>query len=110
VSGLSDSQVRAQAGVILAEGTLTGGVGATDTAYLTQLVSGRTGLAPADSQVWVRDVLNQEQAAITAAKQVADATRKASAMAAIYTFVWLLIGAFIASVAGAIGGRLRDAY
>jgi hypothetical protein len=110
VTGLSDTQVRAQATTILAEGMTTGGVDATDTAYLTQLVSGRTGLAPADAQARVQDVLNQEQAAMTKAKQVADAARKASAMAAIYTFVSLLIGAFIASVAGAIGGRLRDNY
>ena len=48
--------------------------------------------------------------AVTKAKQVADSARKASAMAAIYTFISLLIGAFIASVAGAVGGRLRDAY
>jgi hypothetical protein len=110
VTGLSDAQVRAQAAAILAEGLGNGGVDAADTAYLTQLVSGRTGLAPADAQARVRDVLNQEQAAMTKARQVADAARKASAMAAIYTFVSLLIGAFIASVAGAIGGRLRDAY
>jgi hypothetical protein len=110
VTGLSDAQVRAQAATILAEGVTNGGVDATDTAYLTQLVSGRTGLAPADAQARVTDVLNQEQAAIAKTKQVADAARKASAMAAIYTFVSLLIGAFIASVAGAIGGRLRDTY
>jgi len=110
VTGLSDAQVRAQAAAILAEGLTNGGVDAADTAYLTQLVSGRTGLAPADAQARVQDVLNQEQAAVTKAKQVADAARKASAMAAIYTFVSLLIGAFIASVAGAIGGRLRDTY
>jgi ABC-type dipeptide/oligopeptide/nickel transport system permease subunit len=100
----------AMVAAILAHGAEEGSVSSTDTAYLTQLVSGRTGLAPADAQARVQDVLNQEQAAITKAKQVADATRKASAMAAIYTFISLLIGAFIASVAGAIGGRLRDTY
>jgi hypothetical protein len=110
VTGLSDAQARAQAATILTEGMTNGGVAATDKAYLTQLVSGRTGLAPADAQARVQDVLNQEQAAMTKARQVADAARKASAMAAIYTFVSLLIGAFIASVAGAIGGRLRDTY
>jgi hypothetical protein len=58
----------------------------------------------------VNDVLADEQAAITKARQAADATRKAGADAAIYTFISLLIGAFIASVSGAIGGRLRDNY
>jgi hypothetical protein len=58
----------------------------------------------------VNDVLAQQQADELKAKQIADAARKASAAAAIYTFVSLLIGAFIASVSGAIGGRLRYTY
>jgi hypothetical protein len=85
-------------------------VSSDDNAYLVQLVSGRTGLSPQDAQTRVNNVIAQEQAAITKAKQIADAARKASAKAAIFTFVSLLIGAFIASVSGAIGGRLRDAY
>ena len=37
-----------------------------------------------------------------------DAARKASAQASFYLFFSMLIGAFIASTAGAIGGRQRD--
>lgn len=110
VTGLSDEQVRAQANTILAETAVTGSVSQADNAYLTQLVSGRTGLSPSDAQTRVNAVLAQQQSDMTKAKQAADAARKASAKAAIFTFVSLLIGAFIASVAGAIGGRLRDAY
>jgi hypothetical protein len=110
VTGLSDGDVRAQASVILAETAVTGTATKDDNAYLTQLVSGRTGLAPADAQNRVNQVLAEQQADLTKAKQIADAARKTSAKAAIFTFVALLIGAFIASVAGAIGGRLRDAY
>jgi len=110
VTGMSEQEMHAEAATILAQGATGAGVSQTDSAYLAQLVSARTGLAPADAQARVNDVLAQEQAAITKTKQVADAARKASAMAAIYTFISLLIGAFIASVAGAIGGRLRDAY
>jgi hypothetical protein len=40
----------------------------------------------------------------------ADAARKAAAEAAIYTALSLLIGAFIGSVAAALGGRLRDEH
>ena len=110
VTGLSDQAARTQATNILAESALTGNVTSEDNTYLTQLVSGRTGLAPADAQTRVSTVIAQEQSAINKAKGVADTIRKASAEAAIYTFVSLLIGAFIASVAGAIGGRLRDTY
>lgn len=109
-TGLSDKDTRSQAATILEETAVTGVVSAPDNAYLTQLVSGRTGLAPADAQLRVNDVLAQQQAAMIKAKQVADAARKTSASAAIFTFVSLLVGAFIASVSGAIGGRLRDAY
>ena len=110
VTGLSDSDVRSQASVILAQTAVTGTVSAADNAYLTQLVSGRTGLAPTDAQNRVNQVLAQQQADLTKARQVADAARKTSAKGAIFTFVSLLIGAFIARVSGAIGGRLRDAY
>jgi hypothetical protein len=94
----------------LAQDAASGTVSSADNAYLVQLVSGRTGLSPTDAQTRVNDVLAQEQAAAVKAKQVADAARKASASAMVFTFVSLLIGAFIASVAGAIGGRLRDTY
>jgi hypothetical protein len=110
VTGLSDRDVRSQASVILAETAVTGTVSAADNAYLTQLVSGRTGLAPGDAGNRVNQVLAQQQADLTKARQLADAARKTSATGAIFTFVSLLIGAFIASVSGAIGGRLRDAY
>jgi len=108
--GVSSADMRQEAGAILAEGAANGGVSQADSTYLAQLVSEQTGLAPADAQARVNDVLTQVQAQITKAKQVADASRKAASGAAIYTFVSLLIGAFIASVAGAIGGRLRDHY
>ncbi len=106
----SDLAMRREADTILAHGAITGGVTPGDRDYLAQLVSTDTGLALADAKARVADVVGQENAAIVKAKQVADAARKASAALAIYTFVSLLIGAFIASVAGAIGGRLRDTY
>lgn len=106
----SDMATRREADTILAHGVVTGGASPADRAYLAQLVATATGLALPDAKARVADVVGQENAAVVKAKQVADATRKASAALAIYTFVSLLIGAFIASVAGAIGGRLRDTY
>jgi hypothetical protein len=44
----------------------------------------------------------------TKARQIADAARKAGAYLSIYTGVTMLIGAFIAAVAAALGGRHRD--
>jgi hypothetical protein len=42
--------------------------------------------------------------------QAIDAVRKATATFAAFTGLSLVIGAFIASVSGAIGGRLRDMH
>jgi hypothetical protein len=53
----------------------------------------------------IDDVMAQMKAAAEKAKQAADAARKASASASFYLFFSMLIGAFIASAAGAIGGR-----
>lgn len=108
--GVTDKELNDQAGVILAEYATLGGVPADDQAYLAQLVTAKTGLNAADAQARVSDVLAREQADIVKAKKVADAARKAASSALLYGFVSLLIGAFIASVAGAVGGRLRDNY
>jgi hypothetical protein len=110
IPGMSNEELRQEASAILTQGMANGGVSSTDSTYLTQLVSEKTGLAPADAQARVTDVLNRQQADVVKAKQIADASRKAVSEAAIYTFISLLIGAFIASVSGAIGGRLRDNY
>jgi hypothetical protein len=108
--GVTNQELYSQATAILTEGATRGSVPADDQAYLAQLVSEKTGLNAPDAQARVSDVLAREQADIVRAKQVADAARKASSGALIYGFISLLIGGFIASVAGAVGGRLRDNY
>jgi hypothetical protein len=40
----------------------------------------------------------------------ADAARKAASEAAVFTALSMLVGAFIASVSAALGGRLRDEH
>jgi len=44
-----------------------------------------------------------------AARDIADKARKASALSALWLFVSLLVGAFVASLAATFGGRRRDA-
>ena len=44
------------------------------------------------------------------AKAAAEAARKAAAELGIYTALSMLIGAFIASVAAVLGGRVRDEH
>jgi hypothetical protein len=44
------------------------------------------------------------------ARQAADAARKGGAYASFFAALSMLIGAFIACVASALGGRQRDEY
>lgn len=105
------TDVTAETARILARGAVNGGtVPDADKAYLSQLVVARTGLSKADADKRVSDVLSQEQAAEAKVRQVADDTRKAGAKLSFYFFFSMLIGAFIASVGGALGGRHRDEY
>ncbi len=106
----SGQDVRGETTRILVRGMQNGGVSDPDKAYLAQLVAARTGLSPDDARKRVDDVLAQEQAAETKARQAADAARKAGAAMSIYTGVSMLIGAFIACVAAAMGGRQRDEH
>jgi hypothetical protein len=106
----STGEVRAEAGRILATGLRNGEVPAADKTRLAQLVAARTGLSQADAQKRVDDVIAQEQAVEAKVRQAADAARKAASSLAFFTFFSMLIGAFIASAAAAIGGRQRDEY
>ena len=104
----SAQDVRAEATRILATGIKNGDIPADDKTYLAQLVAARTGISQADAQKRVDDVITKVKAAETKARQIADATRKAGAYLSIYTGVTMLIGAFIAAAAAALGGSHRD--
>jgi len=84
-----------------------------DVRYIGQIVAQRTGLSQQDAEKRVTDIYARAQAKLhdaeVAAKDTADKARKASAHSALWLFVSLLIGAFVASLAATFGGRLRDA-
>lgn len=101
-------QTRAETARILTMGMRNGDVPAADKTYLAQLVAARTGLSQADAEKRVNDVIEQEKAAELKARQAADAARKAGSALSIFTGLSMLVGAFIASVAAALGGRQRD--
>jgi hypothetical protein len=83
-----------------------------DKTYIAQLVAQRTGLSQQDAEKRVDDTIAKAKAAIdaaaTKAKEAADAARKAGAALAMWSFIAMLIGAFVASYAATIGGRHRD--
>jgi len=104
----SPQEATGEAGRILARSIANGNLDPSDRTYLAKLVAARTGMSQQDSEKRIDDVVAQMKAAADKAKQAADAARKATAKASFYLFFSMLIGAFIASVAGAIGGRQRD--
>ena len=109
-STVSDGDVRPQSTRILLNGMTNGDVPTTDKTYLAQLVSARTGLSQADADKRVDEVIAQEKAAELKARQIADAARKAASYLSIFTGLSMLIGAFIACAAAALGGQQRDEH
>lgn len=106
----SSADSRAEAARILANATLAGSMPDADRTYLSQLVAVRTGVAPEEAQKRVDELMSDALSAEAKIKEEADRARETAAEAAIYTALSLLIGAFIASVAAAVGGRLRDEH
>jgi hypothetical protein len=106
----SAQQAQAETTGILAHDMANGGVSDTDKAYLVDQVAARTGLSHDDAQKRVDDVIAQEKAAETKAREVTDAARKSASAVSIFTALSMLIGAFIASAAAAFGGSLRDEH
>lgn len=83
---------------------------AADRSYLAQLVASRAGISQDEAQQRVDQVIAQEKAAAEKAKQAADDARKAASGFSIATALSMLIGTFIACVAAAFGGQLRDEH
>jgi len=100
--------VRAEATPIIAHGLSVGDVPAADKAYLTSLVSARTGLSQPDAAKRVDDVSAQVKAANLKARQAADKARKAASYLSFFTAFSMIVGAFIAAVAATIAGHRRD--
>jgi hypothetical protein len=95
--------VRAQTERILARGLVTGEVPGAERAYVAQLVAAHTGVSEAEAQRRVDDTVAQ---AWTREHEA----RKAVEMTSIVTVLSMLVGAFVACVSAALGGRLRDLH
>lgn len=84
-----------------------------DARYVGQIVAQRTGLSQQAAEKRVAGIYAKVQAKVrdteVAARDATDKARKASAYSALWLFVSLLIGAFVASLTATFGGRCRDA-
>src|SRR2546423_5146729 len=104
----SPEQSTAEVTRIFANASASGKLPPEDARYAGQLVSQRTGLSQQEAEKKVNDTFNQLEAKKQEAKEAADKARKAAAAAALWLFISLLIGAFVASFSATWGGRQRD--
>lgn len=111
-NAMMNGQQRAEVTRIFAIALRNGSLSDTDRSYIAQIVAKRNGISQADAEKRVNDVYASYSKAINDAKQqakeAADAARKAAAHSALWMFVALLCGAFVASLSATFGGRLRD--
>ena len=107
-SGSSDP--RLETVHIVANAAATGSVPDSDRSYLVEQVAARTGISQSEAQSRVDAFIASVNQAQEKIKADADAARKAAAQASIYLALSMLLGAFIASVSAALGGRLRDEH
>lgn len=106
----SDADEKAEVARILTKSVSTGQVSAEDRDYLSKLVAARAGISETDAQKRVDDIIAAEKEAEVKVREAADVARKATAATSIFMGLSMLIGAFIASAAAALGGRLRDLH
>lgn len=96
----SDADLRAQTTRILGRAT-TADMPAGDRTYLAEMISTRAGITKAEAEQRIDE-------AVATVKESAETARKAAVGVAFASALSLLVGAFVAAAAGALGGRHRD--
>jgi len=107
VAAASVIELRNEASRILVAGFAVGSVSAEDRNYLAYLVSTRTGMPSPEADKRVDDVMLRLEQAKTQFTQTANTARKVAMTTSLLTALALIVGAFTACVAAAIGGRSR---
>ena len=97
-----------EASRILINSAAAGQISDPDRDYLARLIAARAGIPEEEARTRIETVMAQVNQAKVTAQEAADTARKGAATFALVTALSMLIGAFIAAVAAAIGGRQRD--
>ncbi len=103
-----DAAAVAEVSRILLNSATAGSMPDEDKTYLSAVVSSRTGLTPEEATARVDSVLQRIDQAKVETQEAADKARKSASTTAMLGALSLLVGAFIASAAAALGGRQRD--
>ena len=81
-----------------------------DKAYISQLIVAQTGVSQQEADQRVDNAVTQINDAEQKVRAEADVARKHAAELSIAVALSMVVGAFIACVAGAYGGSIRDEY
>jgi len=100
-----NTETRAEASRILVRSVGQGRLDDADRMYLAQVVSARTGLGPYEAPLRVAEGETKARETI---KETADKAAKAGAYFSFWMFMSLLFGGTAATLAGMLGGQLRD--
>lgn len=106
----SATDERAEAARILAEAQRVGEVQGEDRSYLANLIATRTAMSQEGAQKRIDAVVARMKEADVKARQAADAARKGAAAAALATALAMVMGAFVACAAAALGGHERSQH
>ena len=109
-NGTTNDDVVGEASRILMNRLKDGDVSADDRAYLARVVATRTGISQPEAEKRVDQAISKVKEIEVKARDATDAARKAGAYFSLFTAISMIIGAFIAAVAGALGGRHRDDF
>lgn len=108
----SNPGTRSEVARILITSMHDGKLESEDRNYLARIIAKRTNLSQADAEQRVDAIYARANQAVSdaqeATKRAAESTRKTAAHSALWMFVALLLGAFVASLAATYGGRQRD--
>lgn len=108
-NSVTDPALRDETGRILLNGVASkDGISSDDRAYLARQIAVRTGMSEAEAGDRVDETLARMNTVKSEAKQAVDKARKTAARVSIFTFLSMLVGAFIACVAAILGGQRRD--
>jgi len=103
---------RSEVNRILLTDLASGKISGEDRTYLAQLIAKRTGVTQAEAEQRVDLIYAQATQAAAEAKSrataAAEQARQAAMRSALWMFVALLLGAFVAAVSAIAGGRHRD--
>lgn len=105
-----EKNMHTEASRILISGMIEGTLASEDRQYLAEIVAKRANVTNDEANRRIEEAITKFNQTKEKAKENIDDARKAAMKTALFMFIALIIGAFIASYMAAVGGRHRDRY